>query len=277
MSLFLRKVSGAVLIFACCVAMLGATSAAGDASTLVAVFDRDNLPYSSQQAYPEGLHVEVARMVALQMSRSLHIEWVDTLKHGLLSIVIDNDNNVQMAVGVAVEPRTLEDETLVGRDVRYSVPFASTRYVVATRSDHRPIHSFQEFKGDFVGVESGSVASGVLWDKGFLLRGKNSQEALLDALTRGELAYAVLWNNAAWLVAKNPLIREKINVHLADPGIDGLSWNLAFALRKDDEHLLNRINEAIAALRALHAFRPLFLKYNVPYFEPINVKEVAGP
>ena len=234
------------------------------------VFDAENLPYSSRLGVPEGLNVEVARLVAVKLDVALDILWTDTEATGLLSHLIADEKRIQLAFGVPVEPRAIEDEGRVGDKITYSIPYASTRYILVTRKTHKDLPDFQAIGLEHIGVEVASVASGILWDRGFIVEGKNSQGEVLQAVATGQLGYAALWSNAGWLIENDIRLKETLKVQTAEPGIPGLAWNLAVAIGRGSEHLLGPINNAIAELKELDAFRPLFLKYHVPYFEPVD-------
>lgn len=248
-----------------------------DGARLSVVFDRDNLPYSRAGEGPEGLDVEIARLVARQLGADLDIRWVNTEAVGLLSSVVAQDDPVDMAVGVPVEPRTLEGERPVGRDVLFSLPYASARYALVTRKDHRDVAQFLSVKAEQVGVESGSVASRVLGDRGFLLQGMASQDRLLAALAGGRIDCAVLWNNAGWMIAGDDEWRAALKVQAAVPDMAEMGWDLSVAVGKNNGLLLARINEAMEALRNTGVFRSLFAKYRIPYFEPCMPEKTLEP
>lgn len=250
---------------------------AAESETLSLVLDHDNAPYSLQGPPSSGLELDVARLIATHLDAELDVEWTDTLKHGLLSFLIEEDEHVQLAVGVPVEIKTIEDEVRVGDKVLYSLPYASTRYVLVSRKSFADLPNFKAVGRDYVGVERASVASSRLWDEGFLLEGMDSQDRLLRAVAAGEIPYAVLWSNAGWMIAKDPHLNEVLKVQNADPGVDGLAWNLSVAVRRGQSHLLPRINAAIQSLNKADAFRPLFSRYGIPFFEPFNIEDKSKP
>ena len=258
--------------FACLVAVLIAAApfALASARSESIVLDENNPPYSTLRPMPEGLELDVARLIAAHMQVGLEIVWTDTLKHGLLSYLVEDEGEVALAVGVPVEPTTIEDEARVGDKVLYSIPYASTRYVLVSRKSFPEIPNFHAVGREYVGAELGSVASSRLWDEGFLVHGMASQDELLKAVARGELPYAVLWSNAGWLIGQSERLDEALKVQSAEPDIAGLSWNLAVAVRRERPDLLKKVNTAIEELRRVNAFQPLFDHYGLPYFQPFT-------
>ncbi|MCH7908886.1 MAG: transporter substrate-binding domain-containing protein [Candidatus Hydrogenedentes bacterium] len=258
--------------FACLMVVLLTSAPVASAATRIesVVLDQNNPPYSRQRPMPEGLELDVARLIAAHMQVELDIVWTDTLKHGLLSFLVGDESKVTLAVGVPVELTAIEDEARVGDKVLYSIPYASTRYVLVSRKSFPEIPNFHAVGREYVGAELGSVASSRLWDEGFLVQGMASQDELLEAVARGELPYAVLWSNAAWLIGQSERLEEALKVQSAEPDIAGLSWNLAVAVRRGRPDLLKKVNTAIEELRRVNAFEPLFDHYGLPYFQPFT-------
>ncbi len=257
-------------------ALVSGTCAFAEA-TLSVVFDEDNLPYSKREGMPDGLDVEIAQLLALQMGVSLDIHWVNTLEEGLLTPLTRGDSPIQLAVGVPIEPKTIEDERRVAGDILYSIPYATAQYVLVSRATATDLPAFKAIGREPIGVELASVASTRLWDEGFAVEGLSSQDELLKAVARGAFAYAALWNNAGWLIDHDDALRGRLKIQPAAPEFRGMRWNLAVAVGKQNAQLLPKLNEAIAALRKLDAFRPFFVKYGIPYIAPFNQEEPSTP
>ncbi len=262
------------------------TASASDLpATLTVVFDEENLPYSSRRGRPPGLNVEVARLIASRLELELDIQWVYTDRVGLLRFLVDEDAgpSVHAAVGVPIEPGSVEDESLVGSEVLFSQPFASTRYVLVTPKEHAPLREFRAVGLEPVGVERASVASMRLWDSGFVVKRMQSQRSILDAIAAGDIDYGVLWSNAGWLIDRDERFRETLTLSAAEPKVSGLAWDLGVAVNREHAYLLPRINEAIATLRSAGAFEPVFRSYHVPFFPAksedtgVDLEESSNP
>ena len=243
-------------------------SASDRPGRLSVVFDEENLPYSSRRERPPGLNVDLARLIASRLELTLDIHWVNTEREGLLSFLVDDDEgvSVQAAVGVPLEAMAVEDERLVGPEVLFSEPFASTRYVLVMPKAHAPLREFRAIGLAPVGVERAAVASMRLWDSGFVVTGMQSQRSILEAIVRGDIDYGVLWSNAGWLIHRNERFREALTLSGVEPKVSGLEWDLGVAVNREHAYLLPRLNEAIAALRSAGAFEPVFRSYHVPFF-----------
>lgn len=245
---------------------------------LSVVFDAENLPYSSHRENPPGLNVDIARLIAAQLGSELDIHWVDTQNEGLLGFLIgeDGEQPVHAAVGVPLEPRTVEDERLIGPEVLFSEPFASSRYVLVTKKDHALVNTFRAIGPKPIGVMRGSVASMRMWDTGYAVKGMPTQQSVLDAILKGDVEYGMLWNNVGWLIGQDERYRSALAISDVAPEVSGMTWNLAIAVSKEHRYLLPRLNHAIQLLRSQDAFKPVFDKYHVPFFEPIETKELPN-
>lgn len=238
---------------------------------LIVVLDEENLPYSSRRGRPAGLDAEIATALAGWMNRELEIDWVDTLAEGLLSPLLGDESDAILAVGAPVDLNWVEEETAVGREVLFSIPYASTRYVLVTRRSSPEYVTFAQIDRIPVGVEVGSVAGRLLGDRGFLLRRFGSQDRILKALLDGRLDIGVVWTNSAWLIDQDAKMRERLRVQPAEPEIPGMAWNLAMAIAPDHASLLEEVNAAIMEMKREAVFERLFAGYKIPYLEPIEI------
>lgn len=260
-----------------CLLLCAVSSAQTAPQRFVVVADQENLPYSSRRQSPPGLDVEIALAIANELGAPLEMRWVDTLDEGLLKPVLDPDEDVHAAIGVPIEPRTVEDSAAVGEEALYSLPYARARYVLVTRKAFRDLNSIEETGRSELGVEIGSVAAHELWNAGFITRHFGSQERILDELLAGGIDYGVLWNNAGWLIQQNDEWRDAFKLQVIPWGVPQTEWNLAVAVGRHNRELLPLIDGAILKLKKSGAFMRLFEKYHVPYFEPVVTEGIAKP
>lgn len=263
--------SGAIMLL--CGLLLGTASpvrAEGNGNGLRVILDRNNLPYSSLEGHPSGLDAEIAGEIARRIDRPLQIVWADTLDEGLLTPVVTEGGEADIAVGVPVEPAAVEDSMYVGRHVIYSLPYASTGYVLVTAKDHARVSELADIGRGVIGVEVGSVAASQLWDRGYLLRQFGAQERILEAIASGELEYGVLWSNSGWLIDQNDIFRESVAIQPAEIDMLTPRWNFAAAVGHHNRELLPVIDSVIYAMRQEGVFRSLYEKYHIPYFDPFE-------
>lgn len=234
------------------------------------ILDQNNLPYSSVEDHPPGLDAEIAGEIARRLERPLQVVWADTLDDGLLTPVARPEGEADIAVGVPVEPATVEEMFHVGRHVLYSLPYAATGYVLVTSKDHSPVDELEEIGRGVIGVEVGSVAAQQLWDRGYLLRRLGSQDRILEAIATGDLEYGVVWSNGGWLIDQNPRFQEALTIQDAEIDMLHPRWNVAIAVGHHNRALLPVIDSVILGMKQDGYFQSVYEKYHVPYFDPFE-------
>jgi len=229
--------------------------------------DSENLPYSDRKGQPPGLDTEIAIELSTRLGQTLRVHWVDSLDDGLLTPVLRESEGVDIAVGIPIEDRAVEEKLRVGEQVLYSIPYASTGYVLITHKDFRDLGSFEEIGRATIGVELGSVGGHELWNQGYLLQYFGSQERIIDEVANGDLACGLLWANAGWSIGQDELWAERIKIQNVKPDIIDMRWNVAIALGRHNRELLPKIDNAIIQMKREGVFKRIFAKYNIPYFE----------
>jgi ABC-type amino acid transport substrate-binding protein len=216
------------------------------------------------------MDAELAGELARRLNRPLQIVWADTLDEGLLSPVVRPDGGADMAVGVPVEPATVEDSMYVGRQVLYSLPYAATGYVLVTGKDHTSVSDLKSVGRGVIGVEVGSVAASQLWDRGYLLRRFGDQDRILEALASGDLEYGVLWGNSGWMIEQDRAFQDALTLQHAEIDMLKPRWNVAVAVGRHNRTLLPVLDGVILAMKQDGYFKALYKKYHIPYFDPFE-------
>lgn len=274
----LRRGAGALAAATLAVLTWSSPALADDAATGVRVIlDRNNLPYSSLEGHPPGLDTEIATEVVRRIGRPMQAVWTDTLEEGLLTPVVTAGGDADLAVGVPIEPAAVEDRVRVGERVLYSLPYASTGYVLVTSRAHKPVRDMKDVGRGVIGVELGGVAASQLWDRGYLLRQFGSQDRILSALATGDLEYGVVWVNGGWLIGQQPTLNRTLKIQDVAIDMEKARWNLAVAVGHHNRALLPEIDGVIVAMKQEGAFEALFDKYGVPYFEPFEEEGTPTP
>lgn len=241
--------------------------AEGGATSLDVVLDAANLPYSDRKGQPPGLDTEIAIELSKRLGQTLQVHWVDSLDEGLLTPVLRENAGVDIAIGIPIEERAVEERLRVGEHALYSIPYASTGYVLVTRKDFRDVNSFEDIGRATIGVELGSVGGHELWNQGYLLRQFGSQERIIDEVANGGLDCGLLWANAGWFIAQDELWKERLKIQRVKPDIADMRWNVAIALGRHNRELLPLLDSAIIQMKQEGVFKRIFAKYNIPYFE----------
>ncbi|MDR3634583.1 MAG: transporter substrate-binding domain-containing protein, partial [Isosphaeraceae bacterium] len=232
---------------------------------LVVSFDPANLPYSSAKDDRPGCDVALARALAQRLGVKLRIQWLDVRRETAMGALLQGDGDLVM--GTPVDPRAVEDDEELAAKVLYSRPYSATGYLLIHRkgeSGPRSLADLLKDKALRVGTEAGSVADYSLRQRGHLRRLYRNQLATLKALTDRDIDYAYLWANAVWVLKNSPEFPLEVV-----PGYEPEDrWNVAVAMRRDDQELKEHVDEALQSLTADGTVAGTLAEFHVPDFAP---------
>ena len=253
---------------------------------LTVCMDIRNLPYSNADPELPGLYVEIAHLLAEELGVSLELHWLNTLRDSLLADMIRG--HCDCVIGVPIEERAMSESIQFGERVDYSEPLYGTGYVLVKRKNNPASpKTLADIKLETIGTEAGSIASDVLRQMGYNRRLYRSQLAVLDALQKGQIAYACVWSNIGWLIEKGSRIQQAEQTATAYPELEivdsytpetRLRWNIAIAFSKDTpsrktQDLQDAVNAIIKQKWRAEQLKELCQKYHVPYFAPFQKEE----
>ncbi len=253
---------------------------------LTVCMDIRNLPYSNADPELPGLYVEIAHLLAKELGVKLELHWLNTLRDSLLADMIRG--HCDCVIGVPIEERAMSESIQLGKNVDFSTPFYGTGYVlVKQKSNQASPKTLEDIKLETIGTEAGSIASDVLRQMGYNRRVYRSQIAVLDALKKGQIAYACVWSNIGWLIEKGSRIQQPEQTDTAYPELEivegfvpevRLRWNIAIAFSKDTptretRELQDAVNTIIEQKWSEEKLKELSEKYHLPYFAPFQEDE----
>ena len=253
---------------------------------LTVCMDVRNLPYSNADPELPGLYVEIAHLLAEELGVKLELHWLNTLRDSLLADMIRG--HCDCVIGVPIEERAMSEAIQLGKNVDFSTPFYGTGYVlVKQKSNQVSPKTLEDIKLETIGTEAGSIASDVLRQMGYNRRVYRSQIAVLDALKKGQIAYACVWSNIGWLIEKGSRIQQAKQTDTAYPELEivegfvpeaRLRWNIAIAFSKDTStqetrELQDVVNTIIEQKWSEEKLKELSEKYHLPYFAPFQEDE----
>ena len=253
---------------------------------LTVCMDIRNLPYSNADPELPGLYVEIAHLLAKELGVKLELHWLNTLRDSLLADMIRG--HCDCVIGVPIEERAMSESIQLGKNVDFSTPFYGTGYVlVKQKSNQASPKTLEDIKLETIGTEAGSIASDVLRQMGYNRRVYRSQIAVLEALKKGQIAYACVWSNIGWLIEKGSRIQQAKQTDTAYPELEivegfvpevRLRWNIAIAFSKDTptretRELQDVVNTIIEQKWSEEKLKELSEKYHLPYFAPFQEDE----
>jgi polar amino acid transport system substrate-binding protein len=240
---------------------------------LVVAFDPANLPYSSAKGDRPGFEVELARALAERLGVRLRVEWLDVQRETALGAMLQGE--CDLVFGTPVDPKAVEDDESLAPKLVYSQPYYATGYLLIHRKGEtgpRTLRALKDAAALRVGTEAGSVADYALRQRGHQRRLYRNQLATLKALSDGDIDYAYVWANAAWLLATSPDLPLEVV-----PGYEPEDrWAVAVAMRRDDNELKGHVDAALRSLVEDGTVRRALARFHVPFFPP-RVAAAPGP
>jgi ABC-type amino acid transport substrate-binding protein len=214
------------------------------------------LPYSSSDPTVKGFEVEIAEALAEELGVGLRHEWVswDGLIPALTSGRCDAIIN---GLFITDERKQVID---------FSRPYYGSGETILVRKDDDSVKGLNDLKGKRTGVLAGSVTVNHLEQVGVgPLAVYPDQNTIIIELNNNRIDAAYLEApSAAWAIQKDP----SLNIKVVKEYIPEERFNAAVGLRREDDTLEARINEAINKLVSSGAITERLSNYGVPFFPP---------
>jgi polar amino acid transport system substrate-binding protein len=222
------------------VALAASVSVAGPpAGTLRLCADPDNLPFSSANGPERGLYLDVGALVAADLGMATDVVWwrsfygARAVRNTLLADTCD------AYVGLPAEAGYMDRRVTISRpflDVGYAIMALPS--LVFTRLD--------DLKPHRLAVEFRTPAQSLLASKdGFNVSTFRSAEEAVEALGRREVDAAFVWGPTAGYLNARRFAGAYRVVPVAG---EGLQWRVGIGVRKGDDALLRRIEQALGHL-----------------------------
>jgi polar amino acid transport system substrate-binding protein len=222
------------------VALAASVSAAGPPATLRLCADPDNLPFSSAGGPERGLYLDVGALVAANLGMTTDVVWwrsfygARAVRNTLLAETCD------AYVGLPAEAGYMD------RRVAISRPFLDVGYVIMAPAS-LAFTRLDDLKPRRLAVEFRTPAQSLLASKdGFNVSTFRSAEEAVEALGRGEVDAAFVWGPMAGYLNARRFGGAYRVVPVAG---EGLQWRVGIGVRKGDDALLRRIEQALGQLQ----------------------------
>lgn len=230
----LRRVLLVVVLLATSVSVAGPP-----AGTLRLCADPDNLPFSSAGGPERGLYLDVGALVAANLGMTTDVVWwrsfygARAVRNTLLADTCDAYVGLPAAAGYMDRRVTISRPFL---DVGYAI-MALPSLTFARLDDLKPYRLAVEFR---------TPAQSLLASKdGFNVSTFRSAEEAVEALGRGEVDAAFVWGPTAGYLNARKFAGAYRVVPVAG---EGLQWRVGIGVRKGDDALLRRIDDALGRL-----------------------------
>lgn len=237
---------------------------------LSACADPFEFPHAQQNADPPGFDVEILRAVAKRGGMRLDLSWVNTASRGGTSRAFRQSilaKKCDIFLGLSDNG---DDDMLMGRLV-FTRPYLGMGYVLVVQGKAEGRTSLEDFKGGDmrVGVSMSTPMDDYLFMNKVPREIYMGSKRMMDALMNGEIDAAMLFSTALG-TARMEYPQARFRMVPGYTPLDGLRFNAAWAVRKEDKSLLQFVNEGIEALLQSGRIKEIVESYGVPFYPPFE-------
>lgn len=213
--------------------------------------DPHNLPFSDQDQAPAGYELEIAGKIADGLGVRLDYLWFHT-GYGKRALRQLQEGRCDFFMGLPTAMAGSLPRLALSR------PYYVTGFVPVARP--RPdLRQLSELKDGKVGVEMMTVADFQLFRQGYDRELYRTQAEIFQGLATGQIAAGLMWYpTAAWLIKGAP--EAGLAVLGGDPG---LRYEIAVALRREDESLRLAIDAILDRLETEGDIRQILQRYGL--------------
>ena len=246
---------------------LGRSKARG---IITACADPYDYPYALQNGDPPGFDVEILRAVAKRGGMRIETHWISTASRGGTAKAFRNSilaKRCDVFLGLSDSG---DDDMLMNKMV-FTKPYLGMGYVLVTQGKASSLKTLDDVKA--ANVKVGVSMSTPMDD--FLYTNKIPRELFLDnrrimgALAKGEIEAGMMWSTGLGVARMEfPAARFKLAEDFV-PG-EGLRFNGAWAVRKEDKTLVKFINDGFDELLGNGKIKEIVESYGVPFYPPFS-------
>jgi polar amino acid transport system substrate-binding protein len=213
------------------------------------------LPFASEKGDPPGFQIEIARAIAQQLGVKLRTAWIVPRRR---ANDLDCDLLMDTILVPGVQPPSLKT----------SIPYQRSGVALVFGPGREPANTYAELKrGTRIGIMHNSVASMIISRTPANMVPFGFEEDMLDAVAKGEVdAAAVSTSSAGYFNLRNP--DRRVSVVHAEDAESELRWTVGVGMRRADEALVQRVNQAIAALLSDGSISAIYSRYGIEHRRP---------
>jgi ABC-type amino acid transport substrate-binding protein len=235
---------------------------------LTACADPYEFPHAQQNTDPPGFDVEILRAVAKRAEMRLDLVWVNTASRGGTSRAF-RQSILARKCDVFLGMSDSGDDDMLMNKLVFTRPYLGMGYVLVTQGKAAGMTSLEELKNaDIkVGVSMSTPMDDYLFMNKIPRDLQMGTKRILDAMMKGDIEASMLFSTTLGTVKQDyPKAAFKLV-----PGfvpMEGLRYNAAWVVRKEDKSLLAFINEGLGELLDNGKIKEIIERYGVPFFPP---------
>jgi len=237
---------------------------------LIACADPYDWPYASQSADPPGFDIEIIRAIAKRGGMRLEMYWADTGTRGGLGRAFRNSilaKRCDVFVGLSDNG----DDDLLPKKLVFSDAYMGLGYVLVVQGKAEGVKSVAELKQAKlkVGVPMSTPIDDYMFTNQIPRELYLDNRRIMQGMAKGEVDVSMVWATAV-AVAKNEFPEAKFHMVDGYVPVEGQRFNMKFAVRKDDQSLLDFVNEGIKDLLVSGRIQKIVESYGLPFYAPFS-------
>ena len=229
----------------------------------------EEAPPRASRATQQGFDIDVARLLAKELGRPLHILWLATPN---LTDIESSDTDYRPLLrgqcSLMMSVPGAADIADFGNALTLSPPYYGASWeVFPADSDF----NWQQPYAGTVAVRAYTVGHRAVHELGFDWTMQPDNPSIVDAVERGAASVGLVWGPSLGGLE----VERKVD---ADPP-QALRWNMHLAFRTDDEALSAAINGALSSADMQNAITALLEKHGIPRrgpFETVHTTEALN-
>jgi polar amino acid transport system substrate-binding protein len=213
------------------------------------------LPFASEKGDPPGFQIEIARAIAKELGVKLRTAWIVPRRR---ATDLDCDLLMDTILVPGIQPPS----------IKTSAPYQRSGVALVFAPGREPAPSYAALKpGTRIGILHNSVASMIISRTPASMVPFGFEEDMLDAVAKGEVdAGAVSTSSAGYFNLRNP--DRRISVVHAEDSEPELRWTVGVGMRRADDALVQRMNQAIATLLSDGSIAAIYARYGIEHRKP---------
>jgi len=238
--------------------------------TIVACADPYDYPYALQNGDPPGFDVEILRAIGKRAGLRTELFWINTAGRGGTSKAFRNSilaKRCDVFLGLSDNG----DEDMLMHKMVFTKPYIGMGYVLVTQGKAEGLKNIDEVKaaGLKVGVAMSTPMDDWLFTHEVPRELFLDNRRMMDSMTKGEIDVGMMWSTSLG-VARIDFPKATFRMAEGYVPAEGMRFNGAWAVRKEDKSLLRFLNEGIDALLSNGRIKELVESYGVPFYSPFS-------
>lgn len=230
--------------------------------------DPHNFPFSTNSSGNPGFDVEIANLIAQKLGVQAQFFWIDTGTRGGLGRALRNSILEKKCDAFPGLPTGKEaEEEMEEKGLVLTKPYFGTGFVLMTRADDTSVTDLSSLKGKKIAVEMTTPADWYLYKNGYDRSLYRFIPEILEAMQKGEVEVGLVWTPMAGSILKeHPESKARlVGNYVPEPT---LRWNLAIAVRKENQDLKEALSQVLTELLTSGQIKQILDKYGVPFYPP---------